>query len=117
MLFYSPKLLYPYYNLLHFFPFHFFLSIGWCCGAGVYGLIGCISLSLSLPLTTYFNNNNFFLNRTGPTPLWNWKLSSRNRVTPVSIQDRVQHGITFAALSLIPAAIRSRVVEDWSLGS
>ena len=29
---------------------------------------------------------------------------ARNRVTPVSIQDGVQHGITFAAISTIPAA-------------
>ena len=35
-------------------------------------------------------------------PLWN--LSSKNRVAPVSIQDGVQHGITFAAISTIPAA-------------
>ena len=35
-------------------------------------------------------------------PVWN--LSSKNRVTPVSIQDGVQHGITFAAISTIPAA-------------
>ena len=33
-----------------------------------------------------------------------WKLSSGNRVTPVSIQDGVQHGITFAAISTIPEA-------------
>ena len=37
------------------FPFLFFLSIGWYCGVG---LIGCISLSLSLTLPTSFNNNN-----------------------------------------------------------
>ena len=36
------------------------------------------------------------------TPLWN--LSSTNRVTPVSIQNGVYHGITFAAISTIPAA-------------
>ena len=36
----------------------FFLSIGWYCGAGVFGLIGCISLSPSLVLLTFFNNNN-----------------------------------------------------------
>ena len=35
-------------------------------------------------------------------PLWNF--SSRNRVTPVSIQDGVKDGITFAAISTIPAA-------------
>ena len=35
-----------------------------------------------------------------------WKLSSRNRVTPVSIQDRVWHGIAFAALLPIPAAMQ-----------
>ena len=28
--------------------------------------------------------------------------SSRNRVTPVSIQDGVYHGITFAVISMIP---------------
>ena len=52
------KLLYPYYSLLLFSPFLFFLSIGWYCGTGVFGLIGCTSLSLSLALTTFFNNNN-----------------------------------------------------------
>ena len=45
-----PQLLYPYYSLLLFFPsspsFLFF------------GLIGCISISLSLALPTFFNNNN-----------------------------------------------------------
>ena len=37
-------------------------------------------------------------------PLWN--LSSRNRVILVSIQDGVQHGITFAAISTIPRCHR-----------
>ena len=55
MLLYWPKQLYPYYGL---FPFLFFLSIGRYCVAGVFGLIGCISLSLSLALPTFFNNNN-----------------------------------------------------------
>ena len=48
-----------------------------------------------------------------------WKLSSRNRVTPVSIQYRVQHGITFALilmnpakLSPIPEAIGCRAVAN-----
>ena len=36
----------------------FFLSIGWNFGAGVFGLIGCTSLSPSLALQTFFNNNN-----------------------------------------------------------
>ena len=49
-----PKLLYPYYSLLLFFPFFFFLSIGWYCGAGIFGLIGCISLSPSLALPIFF---------------------------------------------------------------
>ena len=40
------------------FSLLFFLSIGWHCGAGVFGLMGCISLSLSLSLPTSFNNNN-----------------------------------------------------------
>ena len=38
--------------------FLFFLSIGWYCGVGVFGLIGCISLSPSLALLTFYNNNN-----------------------------------------------------------
>ena len=37
------------------FPF-LFLSIDFYCGAGVFGLTGCISLSLSLALPTFFNN-------------------------------------------------------------
>ena len=49
MLFYWPKLLYPYHSLQLFFPFRFSLSIGWYCGAGVFGLIGCRSFSLGLP--------------------------------------------------------------------
>ena len=52
-----PKLLYPYYSLT-IFPFLFFLSTGRYCGAGVLGLIGCRSLSLSLTPPTFFNNNN-----------------------------------------------------------
>ena len=40
------------------FPFLFFLSIGWCCGAGVFGLIGCQPLSPGLAMPTFFNNNN-----------------------------------------------------------
>ena len=57
MLLYLPKLLYPYYSST-IFPCLFFLSIDWYCGAGVFGLIGCISLSLSLALPTSFNNIN-----------------------------------------------------------
>ena len=45
--------------MLIIFPFLFFLSIG-CCGAGVFGLIWCISLSLSLALPTSFNNIFFW---------------------------------------------------------
>ena len=58
MLLYWPKLLYPNYSLLLFFPFLYCLSIGWYCGAGVFGLIRCTSLSLSLALPTFLNNNN-----------------------------------------------------------
>ena len=35
MLFYWPKLLDPHYSVLLFFPFLFFLSMGWYCGAAV----------------------------------------------------------------------------------
>ena len=41
-----------------YFPILFFLSTGLYWGAWVFGLIGCISLSLSLALLTSFNNNN-----------------------------------------------------------
>ena len=40
------------------FSILFFLSIGWYCGAGVFFLKGCISLSLNQALPTSFNNNN-----------------------------------------------------------
>ena len=47
-----------FYSLLLFFFFSSFcLQLGWYCGAEVFGLIGCISLSLSLALPTFFNNN------------------------------------------------------------
>ena len=52
-------------GLLQFFPFSFFLSIGWYCGAGVFGLIGCISLSLSLALPTIFNYKKKSFHNTG----------------------------------------------------
>ena len=61
MLFYWSKLLYPYYSVLLFFPFIFFLSKGWYCGAGDFGLIGCISVSLSLALPSFSNNNNILI--------------------------------------------------------
>ena len=57
MLLYWPKLLYPYYCIL-LFLFSLLLSIGWYCGAGVFGLMGFTSLSLSLSLPTFFNNNH-----------------------------------------------------------
>ena len=40
------------------FPFFFFLSIEWFCGARVFGLIGCKSFSPSLAFQIYFNDNN-----------------------------------------------------------
>ena len=48
-----------------FYGFHFlfFVSIGWYCGAGVFGLIGCKSLSPRIAFPTTFNkknNNNKF---------------------------------------------------------
>ena len=36
----------------------FFLSMGWYCEAGVFGLIGCLELSPGFPLKTVFKNNN-----------------------------------------------------------
>ena len=54
--FYWPKRPLP-ICLLLYFPF-FFLSVGWYCGAGVFELIGCQSLSPCLALPTLLNNNN-----------------------------------------------------------
>ena len=57
MLLYWPKMLYP---TLVFYSFSLSLLSVYIlvCGAGVFGLIGCTSLSLSLALPTFFNNNN-----------------------------------------------------------
>ena len=44
--------------LYYFSLYLLFLSIGWYCGAGVFGLMGCTSLSLSLALPAFFNYNN-----------------------------------------------------------
>ena len=57
MFYYLPELLYPILSST-IFSLLFFLSIGWYCEAGVFGLIGYRSLSLSLALPTSFNNNN-----------------------------------------------------------
>ena len=54
--FYWPKQLAPFY-VFYCFTFYFFLSIGWYFGAVVLGLIGCKSLSPSLALPTFSNNN------------------------------------------------------------
>ena len=71
MLLYCLKLLYPSYSLLLFFPFLFFLSIGWYYGAGVVELIGYIPLSLRLALPTFLNNNNNNNNN-------GWRVSGRS---------------------------------------
>ena len=60
------------------------------------------SISSNLPLGTV------------PNPIW--KLSSRNRFTPDSIQDRVQHGIIFAALLPIPAMVGEHTVAIAAIG-
>ena len=70
MLFYWPMLLYPYYRILQFFIFSFFLSIGWYCRASVFGLIGCISLTHSRALTTSFNDNNNNNNKKASMTGW-----------------------------------------------
>ena len=57
MLLHWPKLLYHYYSLLLVFLslISVYRLVLW---AGVFRLIGCTSLSLSLALLTFFNNNN-----------------------------------------------------------
>ena len=46
------------YGLLLFSLSILTVYIGWYCGAVVFGLIGCKSLSTRLALPTSFNNNN-----------------------------------------------------------
>ena len=47
------------HTLVFYYVFISLLSVGWYCGAGVFGLIGYnISFSLSLALLTSFNNDN-----------------------------------------------------------
>ena len=52
ILFYWPKRSIP-TIVFYYFPLSLFFSIGWYCGVGIFGLIGCISLSLSLELWTF----------------------------------------------------------------
>ena len=47
--------------VFNYFPFLFFSSIGWLCGAGVFGLIGCQSSSPGLALPIFFNNNKLII--------------------------------------------------------
>ena len=42
---------------IYCFPFLLFLPVGWYCGAGVFGLIGCQSLSPGLVFLSFFNSN------------------------------------------------------------
>ena len=42
----------------NYFPFIYFSSIGWQCGTGVFGLIGCQSPSPGLALPIFLNNDN-----------------------------------------------------------
>ena len=62
------------------FPFLFFWYIGWNCGAGVFGLISCISFSLSLALPTSFNNNYKNNNYFKPSPIMLWQNSPHYNV-------------------------------------
>ena len=57
MLFSWPELLYPFLSF-NIFPFLFFLSISWYCGAVSFGQIKCKTLSPSFAVQTSFNINN-----------------------------------------------------------
>ena len=63
MFFHWPNLLVPFLSSTAF-PFPDFLSVDYYCGAGVFGLIWCQSLSPCLSLQTCYNGNrNFFKNQ------------------------------------------------------
>ena len=58
-------------------------------------------------------NRDILMNAQSPYKWWPlWNFSSRNRVTPVSIQDGVWHGITFAAISTTPT-LPSRFLRSY----
>ena len=65
-----------FYSFSFFFSVHRLVLWGW-----VFGLIGCISLSLSLALPTFCNNNNYYYLFIRPSP---WQsdslLSQRSQV-------------------------------------
>ena len=44
--------------VLYYFSLSLLLSIGWYCVAGVFGQVGCVSLSPCVALTTSVNNTN-----------------------------------------------------------
>ena len=72
MVFHWPKLFAPCF-LSTIFPFSYFPCIGWYCGAGVFGLIGCQSLSSGLALTDFFNINFIVIDSTCiNTCIWQW---------------------------------------------
>ena len=48
--------------------------MGWYCGAGVFGLIVCKLLTLSLALPTFFNNNNNIHTLNTIPIYWNQKV-------------------------------------------
>ena len=47
----------PYLFVFYYFPSLNALNMGWYCGAGVFGLIGCLALSPGIALPTILNIN------------------------------------------------------------
>ena len=77
--------------VFNYFPILFFSSIGWQCGAGVFGLIGCQSLSPGLELRIFFNiNNNNNNNACDVTCIENYKQTSAKlfKITSCNIRSK-----------------------------
>ena len=59
------------------FPFLFFHSLGWYCGAAVFGLIGRLALSPCFGYSTFFNINNNYQNVirhvADAMSVWSWR--------------------------------------------
>ena len=78
------------FSFCPFYNFPLFLSMGWYCGAEVFGLIGCKPLSLSVALRIFLNNSN----NIGHKFLYKWTIHGKSpsitrTQTPYKIKENI----------------------------